>query len=114
MIFHVRNLSTGATDNDVRGALESYGPIASVTLLKHQHTGAPLAVAVVDMPKPYEHQFLNSALVGVQIDASNIQAGPPRASSERRGRRDNRSLDRSARDRRTNDRRQVHRSDYRQ
>ena len=45
------------------------------------------------MPKPYEHQLLNSALVGVQIDASNIQAGPPRASSERRGRRDNRSLD---------------------
>ena len=113
MIFYVRNLSVGATEHDVRLAFESYGRVAAVTFLRHEHTGVSLGVAVVDMPETHEHQVLNNALVGVQIDGSDIQVGLPRTGGDRRQGRERRDLERGSRDRRATDRRVVQLSDYR-
>jgi len=46
-------------------------------MLKAENTGASLRVAVVDLPETHEHQTLNTALVGLQIDGSDIYVAPP-------------------------------------
>ena len=97
MISCVRNLSRSATETDVRRAFETIGPVASVILLSHEATRRPLGVA----------------LVGVQIDGTEIRVGPPRAGRDRRDGRDRRVNSRAAPDRRTNDRRVVDIADYR-
>ena len=113
MIFYVRNLSQAASEPDVRRAFEPIGPVASVTLLTDEANGTPLGVAVVDMPETHEHQVLNNALVGVQIDGSEIRVGPPRGSADRRSGRDRRSPGRESTERRGADRRVIKLSDYR-
>tara|TARA_B100000029_G_scaffold73292_2_gene65125 strand:+ start:73 stop:414 length:342 start_codon:yes stop_codon:yes gene_type:complete len=113
MISCVRNLSRSATETDVRRAFETIGPVASVILLSHEATRRPLGVALVDMPNTHEHQTLNCALVGVQIDGTEFRVGPPRAGRDRRDGRDRRVNSRAAPDRRTNDRRVVDIADYR-
>ena len=71
MKIYVGNLSFDATEDDVRGAFEAHGNVASVSLVTDRATGRSRGFAFVEMP--------NGGEANAAIKALNLQSIGDRA-----------------------------------
>lgn len=80
MIIHVGDLSGDITEEDIRGAFETYGEVASVELVRDEASGEAAEHALVDIPDPVEAHLALNGMEGAQIRGRAVtvrEASPP-------------------------------------
>jgi RNA recognition motif-containing protein len=89
--IYVGNLSRDVTDSDLQKAFESFGQVASVTIIKDKFSGQSRGFGFVDMPDKNEAQSAISGMNGKELmgRALNVNEARPRSDHRRgSGRRD--------------------------
>jgi len=107
MKLHIRYLERAVTEADLRRALEPYGEVASVTLVRNETAGEPIGLAIVEMPDADEAAFAASSLPRVRVHGSPLALDEARSGAGRRDGLERREKARGHRDRRTADRRMA-------
>lgn len=89
MNIYVGNLSYDVTEVDLQAAFETFGAVASVSIIKDQYSGQPRGFGFVDMPAATEAQAAISGLHGKDLGGRplNVNEARPRAGGSRTERR---------------------------
>ena len=90
MNIYTGNLSYGTTDQDLREAFETFGTVASATVISDRETGRSKGFGFVEMPNNAEADTAIKALNGRdlngrQLKVNQAEARKSRESSPRRG-----------------------------
>jgi RNA recognition motif-containing protein len=84
--IYVGNLSRDVTEEDLRGAFEAFGQVASVNLITDKFSGEPRGFAFVEMPAKTEAQSAINDLNGKELKGRELNVNEARPRSEgRRG-----------------------------
>jgi RNA recognition motif-containing protein len=88
MKIYVGNLSYEVTEEDLRMALEQFGQVESVTIIKDKHSGQSKGFGFVEMPSKAEGQSAIGGLNGKELKgrALNVNEARPRTESRGSGR----------------------------
>jgi len=87
MKIFIGNLSYNVTEGDLRQTFESFGQIASATVIKDEQSGRSKGFGFVDMPVQAEAQSAIAALNGQAFKGRTITVNEARAHADnRRGR----------------------------
>lgn len=79
----VGNLGFGTTEEQLRALFESYGSVATVTLVKDRDTGEPRGFAFVEMRQDSEAQAAISALQGSFLNERVLRVNEARPKVQR-------------------------------
>lgn len=87
MNIYVGNLSRDVTEDELRGAFEAHGEVASANIITDKFTGQSRGFGFVEMPKDDEAQAAIDALNGTELKgrALNVNQARPRTDRPRRG-----------------------------
>jgi cold-inducible RNA-binding protein len=89
----VGNLGFSTTEEPLRALFESYGSIASVTIVKDRDTGEPRGFAFVEMRQDSEAQAAIAALQGAVLNERVLRMNEARPKARRDPSRDSGSRD---------------------
>jgi len=84
MNIYVGNLSRDVTEEDLRGAFEAFGQVASVNLITDRDSGEPRGFAFVEMPAKAEAQSAINDLNGKELKGRTLNVNEARPRSEGR------------------------------
>ncbi|MBI5286464.1 MAG: RNA-binding protein [Deltaproteobacteria bacterium] len=85
MNIYVGNLSSEATEEDLREAFEAFGEVASVTIIKDKFSGESRGFGFVEMPAKAQAQSAIAGLNGKQLKGQTLIVNEARPRSEGRG-----------------------------
>jgi RNA recognition motif-containing protein len=85
MNIYVGNLSGDIDDEDLREAFETFGQVASVTVIKDKFSGESRGFGFVEMPSKDEAQSAIEGLNGQDLKGQSLTVNEARPRSERRG-----------------------------
>jgi len=87
MNIYVGNLSYSVTEDDLRQAFESFGQVASVSIIKDKFSNQSKGFGFVEMPSAEEAQAAISGMNGKEIKgrAMNVNEARPRTDDRRGG-----------------------------
>jgi RNA recognition motif-containing protein len=80
--IYVGNLSRDVTEEDLRGAFEAFGQVASVSIITDKLSGQPRGFAFVEMPAKTEAQSAISGLNGKELKGRELNVNEARPRSE--------------------------------
>ncbi len=83
--IYVGNLSFTATDEEVRGAFEQFGEVASVNVIMDRETGRSRGFAFVEMADPEVAKEAIEQINGTQIAGRNVTVNEARPRAPRGG-----------------------------
>jgi len=85
--IYVGNLSSEATEEDLRGAFEAFGQVTSVKIITDKYTGASRGFAFVEMPTKAEAEKAITGLNGNELKGRtlNVNEARPRREGGRGG-----------------------------
>jgi len=86
--IYVGNLSFDATEDQVRGMFEAYGPVDRVSIITDRDTGQPRGFAFVEMSDDDSAGKAMEALNGSNLGGRNLTVNEARPKPDRGGRRD--------------------------
>jgi RNA recognition motif-containing protein len=78
MNIYVGNLSSGATDETIREAFESFGEVTSAKVIKDKYTGGSRGFAFVEMPGQSQAQAAIQSLNGKELGGKAISVSEAR------------------------------------
>lgn len=81
--IYVGNLSFDATEDQVRGMFEQYGPVERVSIITDRDTGKPRGFAFVEMPDDDSAGKAMEALNGMSLAGRNLTVNEARPKAER-------------------------------
>lgn len=81
--IYVGNLSFNATEDQVRGMFEAYGPVERVSIVTDRDTGQSRGFAFVEMPDDDAAQKAMDALNGTPMGGRNLTVNEARPKSDR-------------------------------
>ena len=81
--IYVGNLSFDATEDQVRGMFEQYGPVDRVSIITDRDTGQPRGFAFVEMSDDDSAGKAMEALNGSSLGGRNITVNEARPKAER-------------------------------
>ncbi len=87
MNIYVGNLSFEVTEEDLRGAFESFGKVESAKIIKDKYSGQSRGFGFVEMPSADEAKSAISGMNGKELKgrALNVNEARPRAEGNRGG-----------------------------
>jgi RNA recognition motif-containing protein len=87
MNIYIGNLSREVTEEDLRQAFESFGQVASVTIIKDRFSGESRGFGFVEMPAKAEAQSAINGLNGKELKGRtlNVNEARPRTEGRRGG-----------------------------
>jgi RNA recognition motif-containing protein len=85
MNIYVGNLSWGLSEDDLRGAFESYGEVDSVKIIQDKMTGRSRGFGFVEMPDDSEGKTAIAELNGKELDGRAIKVNEARPKRDDRG-----------------------------
>jgi RNA recognition motif-containing protein len=87
MNIYVGNLSYEATDEAIRGAFESFGPVTSARVIKDKYSGQPRGFGFVEMADQAQAQAAIKSLNGKDLMGKemNVNEAKPRTEGGRQG-----------------------------
>jgi RNA recognition motif-containing protein len=87
MNIYVGNISYDATDETIREAFESFGQVASATIIKDKYSGQSRGFGFVEMTEQAQAQAAIKSLNGKEIlgKAISVSEARPRADRGRTG-----------------------------
>jgi RNA recognition motif-containing protein len=85
MKIYVGNLSYEVTEEDLRLALEAFGQVESVTIIKDKHSGQSKGFGFVEMASKAEGQSAIDGLNGKELKGRTLNVNEARPRSEGRG-----------------------------
>jgi RNA recognition motif-containing protein len=87
MNIYVGNLSSKATEENVRQAFEAFGQVSSATIIKDKYSGQARGFGFVEMPDKTEAQAAIQNLNGKDLlgQALNVNEARPREDRNRAG-----------------------------
>jgi len=86
MNIYVGSLSREITEEDLRQAFESFGQVASVSIIKDKFSGEPRGFGFVEMPAKAEAQSAITGLNGKELKGQALKVNEARPRPEgRRG-----------------------------
>ena len=86
MNIYIGNLSSDVSEEDLRQAVEVFGQIASVTIIKDKFSGESRGFGFVEMPSKDEAQSAINGLNGKELKGRTLNVNEARPRSEgRRG-----------------------------
>lgn len=86
MKIYVGNLPREATEADLREALEAFGQVASVSIIKDKFSGESRGFGFVEMPAKAEAQSAIAGLNGKELKGQLLTVNEARPREEGRGR----------------------------
>ncbi len=87
MNIYVGNLSRDVTEEELRGAFEAFGEVASVNVITDKFSGEPRGFAFVEMPAKTEAESAINDLNGKELKGRELNVNEARPRSEGGGRR---------------------------
>ncbi len=81
--IYVGNLSFNATEDQVRGMFEAYGPVERVSIVTDRDTGQSRGFAFVEMPDDDAAQKAMDALNGTPMGGRNLTVNEARPKTDR-------------------------------
>jgi RNA recognition motif-containing protein len=81
--IYVGNLSFDATEDQVRGIFEQYGPVDRVSIITDRDTGQPRGFAFVEMPDDDSAGKAMEALNGTAMGGRNLTVNEARPKADR-------------------------------
>jgi RNA recognition motif-containing protein len=88
MNIFIGNLSYNVTEGDLRQAFETFGQVASATVIKDEQSGRSKGFGFVEMPEKAEAQSAIAALNGQAFKGRTITVNEARAQADNRRSRD--------------------------
>ena len=85
MKIYVGNLSYEVTEEDLRLALEQFGQVESVTIIKDKHSGRSKGFGFVEMSSKAEGQSVIDGLNGKELKGRTLNVNEARPRTESRG-----------------------------
>ena len=85
MKIYVGNLSYEVTEEDLRLALEQFGQVESVTIIKDKYSGQSKGFGFVEMASKAEGQSAIDGLNGKELKGRVLNVNEARPRTERRG-----------------------------
>jgi cold-inducible RNA-binding protein len=85
MKIYVGNLSYEVTEEDLRLAIEAFGQVESVTIIKDKHSGQSKGFGFVEMASKAEGQSAIDGLNGKELKGRTLNVNEARPRSEGRG-----------------------------
>ena len=85
MNIYVGNLSYNIKEEDLRSALEQFGTVESVNVIRDKFSGQSKGFGFVEMPSRTEGQSAIDGLNGKEKDGRNLKVNEARPRSENRG-----------------------------
>lgn len=85
MRIFVGNLSRDVSDQDLQSAFESYGQVASATVVKDKFTGESRGFGFVEMPAQPEAQAAISGMNGQDLKGRAVNVNEARPREDRGG-----------------------------
>ncbi len=86
--IYVGNLSFDATEDQVRGMFEAYGPVDRVSIVTDRDTGQSRGFAFVEMPDDEAASKAMDALNGTNLGGRNLTVNEARPKTDRGPRRE--------------------------
>lgn len=86
MNIYVGNLSRDVTEEDLKKAFESFGQVATVTIIKDKFSGMSRGFGFVEMPSKEEAQAAIAGLSGQDLKGRTLNVNEARPRTEGRGR----------------------------
>jgi len=83
--IYVGNLDYNITEDELRGAFETYGQVDNVTIMRDRDTGQPRGFGFVEMANDEEAEKAIAGTNGTQLGARNINVNEARPKTERGG-----------------------------
>lgn len=84
MNMYIGNLAREVTDEDLRGAFEVYGAVASAKVIRDNVSGISRGFGFVEMPNNSEADTAMKALNGQDLKGSMLKISEARPKSEKR------------------------------
>ncbi len=84
MNMYIGNLAREVTDEDLRGAFEAYGEVASAKVIKDNFSGLSRGFGFVEMPNNAEADTAMKALNGQDLKGSALKISEARPKSDKR------------------------------
>ncbi len=84
MNIYVGNLPREATEDDLRGAFEAFGQVATVSLIKDKFSGESRGFGFVEMPAKTEAQAAIDGLNGQELKGRTLTVNEARPRTEGR------------------------------
>ncbi|MCK6621141.1 MAG: RNA-binding protein [Calditrichaceae bacterium] len=84
MNMYIGNLAREVTDEDLRGAFEAYGEVASAKVIKDNFSGLSRGFGFVEMPNNAEADTAMKALNGQELKGSTLKISEARPKSDKR------------------------------
>jgi len=81
--IYVGNLSYDATEEQVRGLFEVYGPVDKVSIVTDRDTGQPRGFAFVEMPDDEAAMKAMEALNGTTLGSRNLTVNEAKPKADR-------------------------------
>ncbi len=85
MKIYVGNLSYEVTEQDLRQALEEFGQVESVTIIKDKYSGQSKGFGFVEMASKAEAQSAIESLNGKELKGRVLNVNEARPRTENRG-----------------------------
>jgi RNA recognition motif-containing protein len=87
MNIYVGNLSYSVTEDDLRQAFETFGQVASVSIIKDKFSNQSKGFGFVEMPSQEEAQAAITGMNGKELKgrAMNVNEARPRTDDRRSG-----------------------------
>jgi len=85
MNIYVGNLSSEATEQELRQEFEAFGEVASVSIITDKYTGRPRGFGFVEMPSKTEGQAAVTSLNGKTLRDRTLNVSEARPRSDNRG-----------------------------
>jgi RNA recognition motif-containing protein len=84
MNIYVGNLSHDATEQDLKGAFEAFGQVASVNIIMDKFSGRSRGFGFVEMPNDQEAQAAIAGLNGSELKGRALNVNEARPRNDRR------------------------------
>jgi RNA recognition motif-containing protein len=85
MNIYVGNLSRDVSEEDLKKAFESFGQVATVTIIKDKFSGMSRGFGFVEMPSKEEAQAAIAGLSGQDLKGRTLNVNEARPRNEGRG-----------------------------
>lgn len=107
MEIYVRYASRGVSEDDLLRAFSTFGEVQSAAIVKHESTGEPIGIGVVQMSTEEQANIALSNLNEINIDGAPLILDEFRSGTGRRTGMERRVGNRPPLDRRTDERRDM-------
>lgn len=85
MNIYVGNLSHDVTEDELRGAFEAFGEVASASVIKDKYTQESRGFGFVEMPTQSEGQAAITGLNGTDLKGRALRVDQAKPRSDNRG-----------------------------